>query len=95
VELAFPPEHLDRLSRALDIAWDMFLRSGLLTTRNIDTARTTLAFGILECAARGEQNPRRLAIGAVARYETTEKMRRRSVPVFRPERRGLTSKKFR
>ena len=76
VELAFPPEHLDGLSCALDIAWDMFLRAGMLTTRNIDTARTTLAFGILECAARGEQNPRRLAISAVARYDAVAQVRR-------------------
>jgi hypothetical protein len=86
LELAFPPEHLDRLSWALDIAWDMFLRSGLLTTRNIDTARTTLAFGILECAARGEQNPRRLAISAVARYDAVAKMRQRPPAAFSPER---------
>ena len=77
-ELAFPPEQFDRLSRALDIAWDMFLRAGMLTTRNIDTARTTLAFGILECAARGEQHPRRLAISAVARYDAVAQVRRRS-----------------
>jgi hypothetical protein len=86
VELAFPPEQLDRLSRALDIAWDMFLRSGMLTTRNIDTARTTLAFAIMECATRGEHNPRRLAISAVARYEAVAQVRQRSPAAFHPER---------
>jgi hypothetical protein len=86
VELAFPPEQLDRLSRALDIAWDMFLRSGLLTTRNIDTARTTLAFAILESAAKGEHNPRRLAISAVARYDAVAQVRQRSAAAFHPQR---------
>ena len=85
MELAFPPEQLDRLSRALDIAWDMFLRSGLLTTRNIDTARTTLAFAIMEGAARGEHNSRRLAISAVARYEAVAQERQRCSTAFRPE----------
>jgi hypothetical protein len=86
VELAFPPEQLDRLSRALDIAWDMFLRSGMLTRRNIDTARTTLAFAILECAAKGEENPRRLAMSAVARYEAVARVREQSSVSFRPQR---------
>ncbi len=86
MELAFVPEQLDPLSRGLDLAWDMFLRSGLLTTSNIDTARTTLAFAILECAAKGEQNPRRLAISAVARYEAVAKLRRRASAAFRPAR---------
>jgi hypothetical protein len=42
--------------------------------------------GILECAASGEQNPRRLTLSAVARYEAVAQVRRRSAAAFYPRR---------
>jgi hypothetical protein len=72
LDLGCAPEQSETLTAALDAAWEMFLKSGSLNSKNLDTARTILAFGILDCAARGETNARRMAMSAVARYAATE-----------------------
>jgi hypothetical protein len=57
---------------ALDQAWEIFLKSGRLNTHNLDIAKGALAFALLDAVEKGERNPRRLAISAVARVARYE-----------------------
>jgi hypothetical protein len=57
---------------ALDQAWAIYLRTGRLTSRNVDVAKAALAYALLEAAQTGERNPRRLAIAAVGRMSKYE-----------------------
>jgi hypothetical protein len=72
LDLAFSGSECRILADALDKAWEIFLKTGRLTATNIDTARGALAYAIMEAAAVGERNPRRLAIAAVARMAKHE-----------------------
>ena len=71
---AYNSQDCELLANALEQAWELFLKSRGLTFENVDTARASLAYAILDAASKGERNPRRLAFGAVAR-----------VPEFEPE----------
>jgi hypothetical protein len=69
---AFDSDECEIFAKALDQAWAIFLRTGRLTSRNVDVAKAALAYALLDAAANGERNPRRLAVAAVgrmARYE--------------------------
>jgi hypothetical protein len=69
---AFDADDCNTLSLALDKAWDIYLRTGRLTTYNIDVAKAALSYALLDAAAEGERNISRLAVAAVgrmARYE--------------------------
>lgn len=72
ISAAFDSQECNELSRALDLAWTIFLRTGRLTAANLDTARGALALAILDRAARGESNVHRLAISAVHRFDEFE-----------------------
>ena len=63
---AFTSAECDVLEQALDIAWEIFLRSRKLDAHNLDTAKAALTRAILEQYESGEHNVRRLAIAAVA-----------------------------
>lgn len=64
---AYNSEDCVLLSKALEQAWELFLKTRGLTFDNVDTARASLTYAILDAASKGERNPRRLAFGAVAR----------------------------
>src|SRR3954471_12463943 len=66
-------------AKAMDLAWQIFLKTGRLTNSNIDVAKAALAYAMLESAEKGERHPRRLAIAAVgrmARYESKLRLAR-------------------
>ena len=71
---AFNSEDCVLLGKALEQAWELFLKTRGLTSDNVDTARASLTYAILDAASKGERDPHRLAFGAVAR-----------VPEFEPE----------
>jgi hypothetical protein len=72
VDYAFDDEECGLLADGLEKAWEIFLKTGGLTAKNVDIARAALAYAVLECAAAGERNPRRLAIAAVAKMPRHE-----------------------
>lgn len=75
---AFNSDDCRVFAKALDYAWEIFLKSGRLTSGNHDIARAALTLAIFESAGN-ERNPRRLAIAAVARmgkYEHSLKAQR-------------------
>jgi len=69
---AYTTNDCEIFAQALDHAWEMFLKTGRLTGDNLDTAMGALAYCILQAAAGGERNPRRLAISAVAHVDAIE-----------------------
>jgi hypothetical protein len=77
------------LSQALTYAWDIFLKARRLSPQNLDTAKAALSYALLDAAANGERNPRRLAIRAVAeadRHETRIRRERSWAPPTTLER---------
>ena len=69
---AYNSEDCELLAKALEQAWELFLKTQELTFENVDTARASLTYAILDAASKGERNPRRLAFGAVARVPEFE-----------------------
>ena len=57
--------------KALDYAWEIFLRSGRLTSANHDVAKAALTYAILK-SATDERHARRLAVAAVSRMAKYE-----------------------
>jgi len=68
----YDSEDCNVFSKALEHAWEMFLRAGRLTSRNLETTQAALSFAIFHAAANGEKNPRGLAKAAYARIDTYE-----------------------
>jgi hypothetical protein len=69
---AYDADDCNTLSLALEKAWEIYLRTGRLTSQNIDVAKGALSYALLDAAEAGERNIARLAIAAVgrmARYE--------------------------
>jgi hypothetical protein len=64
---AFSSDECNLLAQALEVAWDICRQSGDFGNANIDAAKAALTRSILVGYEVGERNPRRLAIGAVAR----------------------------
>jgi hypothetical protein len=60
------------LAKALELSWEIFLKAQRLTSQNHDIAKGALSFALLDAAASGERNPRRLAVMAVARMAKYE-----------------------
>jgi hypothetical protein len=86
MNVAYGSEDCRVLSQALAHAWDIFLKAGRLTPQNLDTAKAALSYAILEAAANGERDPRRLAIIAVAqatRHDTRIRNQRLWAPLPR------------
>ena len=79
---AFTSEDCNRFEQALELARDMLMRSqpdGSEQDQDADCAQAALTLGILDRAARGERNVRRLALSAAAqvdRFEARIKARR-------------------
>jgi hypothetical protein len=61
------PKALRVVGEAFDRAWDVFLKRGELTPKNLHSSRSRLAQLILEEAKKGDLNPHLLARSAVAR----------------------------
>jgi hypothetical protein len=66
MSLAYRSEDCRAFAKALELAWEIFLRTGRLTSQNIDVAKAALSYSIFEAAENGQRNPRILAIAAVA-----------------------------
>jgi hypothetical protein len=79
------------LERALDHAWEMFLKAGGLTADNLDTAKGALTYAIFHEAHDGERNARRLAIAAVARMSKFEPVVRRQRTWRQPDIKRVSS----
>jgi hypothetical protein len=58
---AVSSEDCELLSKALDHAWAIFLKSLRLDRHNHDIAKPALVYGILDALKDGVRNPRRLA----------------------------------
>jgi len=69
MDVAYTSEDCRLFSMALDYAWDIFLKSRGLTSKNVDTAKAALTYAIFHSAREGERNPRKPAIAAVARID--------------------------
>jgi hypothetical protein len=65
----FNPKTLRMLSEAFDRAWDIFLRRGQLTPKNLHTSRSRLAQLIIEEAKKGELNSHVLARSAIGKLQ--------------------------
>jgi hypothetical protein len=72
MNVSYTSEDCDVFAQALEHAWEMFLKTGRLTKDNLDTAQAALSYAILQAAAGGERNARRLAIVAVANVDAIE-----------------------
>jgi hypothetical protein len=59
-------------AEAFEHGWEIFLKTRRLTVQNIGVAKGALSFAILDAAATGERNARRLAMAAVARMAKYE-----------------------
>ena len=62
MNLAYTSEDCNIFAEALEHAWEMYLKTGRLTKDNLDTAKAALSYAILQAAAGGERNARRLRI---------------------------------
>jgi hypothetical protein len=69
---AYDSEDCNLFAEALEQAWRIFLKTGRLTSANIDLVKPALTLAIFETAQTGERNVRRLAVGAVARMAKFE-----------------------
>jgi hypothetical protein len=85
---AYGSEDCQVLSQALSRAWDIFVKTGRLTSRNLDTAKAALSYAILEAAAKGERDPRRLAMFALAHAKRHEARIRKERSWATPRRRS-------
>jgi hypothetical protein len=77
MNLAYTSEDCNIFAEALEHAWEMYLKTGRLTKDNLDVAEAALSYAILQAAARGERNARRLAIIGVAHVDIIEPRIRR------------------
>ena len=68
----YDSEDCELFAKALDQAWEIFLKTGRLTSANVDLVKPALTLAILEMAQSGERNVRRLAAGAVVRMAKFE-----------------------
>ena len=69
---AVSSEDCELPSKALDHAWEIFLKSQRLDRHNHDIAKPALVYGILDAAKDGLRHPRRLAVRAVASFDKFE-----------------------
>jgi hypothetical protein len=83
MDRAYDSDDCTILAKALEHAWEIFLKTKRLTAQNHDIAKGALSLAILEAAGIGERNPRRLAIAAVARMSKYEARVRAERSLFR------------
>jgi hypothetical protein len=72
MDVSYTSEDCDVFAKALKHAWEIYLKTGRLTKDSLDTAQAALSYAILQAAASGERNARRLAIVAVANVDAIE-----------------------
>ena len=72
INLVYTSEDCNIFAKALDFAWEIYLKTGRLTKDNLDTAKGALSYGILQAAKTGERNARRLAMVAIAHADAIE-----------------------
>jgi hypothetical protein len=71
---AFSTDQLSLVEKALDYAWELYLKSRRLTTENLDLAKGAVAYAVLDAArSEGDRNPRQLAKAAVTRVVEHER----------------------
>src|SRR5882757_6438406 len=70
---AYDTEDCAVLAKALDHAWELYLKSQRLTAGNLDLAKGAVAYAVLEVARMGERNARQIAKEAIARVSEHER----------------------
>jgi hypothetical protein len=60
------------LTKAMDHAWELYLKSRRLTAQNLHLAQGAIAYALIEVAQRGERNARMLAKTALERVTEHE-----------------------
>jgi hypothetical protein len=69
---AYDAEECTLLAKALDHAWELYLKSKRLTAYNLDLAQGAIAYAVMEVARMGGGNPRQIAKAAIARVSEHE-----------------------
>jgi hypothetical protein len=62
---AYDTEECSLLAKALDHAWELYLKSKRLTAHNLDLAKGAIAYAVMEVARMGGDNPRQIAKAAM------------------------------
>lgn len=70
---AYDTEECSLLAKALDHAWELYLKSKRLTAYNLDLAKGAIAYAVMDAARRGGDNPRQIAKAAMARVGEHER----------------------
>jgi hypothetical protein len=68
--MVFDESDCDRMERALLRAYQLFMKSGRLSTENLSITKATLSRAIMHAMERGERNETRLAMYAVNTFTT-------------------------
>jgi hypothetical protein len=68
--MVFDEADCDRMQRALEKAYRLFLTSGRLCAENLSIANATLSRAIMHAMARGEREESRLAMYAVNTFNS-------------------------
>jgi len=69
---AFTSDECNVLAEALDMAWDICLRSGRLRTLDVDLIKSVLTRSIMIEYEGGERDVRRLALAAAAHLQVAQ-----------------------
>jgi hypothetical protein len=69
---AFSSDDCELFAKALEHAWEIFLKAGRLTPQNHDIAKAVLAQAILDAGKIGNQNARQLGMKAAASFDKYE-----------------------
>lgn len=70
---AYDTDECTLLAKALDHAWELYLKSKRLTSHNLDLAKGAIAYAVLEVARMGGGNPRQIAKAAMTRVSKHER----------------------
>jgi len=75
---AYDTEECTLLAKALDHAWELYLKSKRLTAYNLDLAKGAIAYAVMDVARmdvarKGGGNPRQIAKAAMPRVSAHER----------------------
>ena len=70
---AYDTEECTLLAKALDHAWELYLKSKRLTAYNLDLAKGAIAYAVMDVARKGGGNPRQIAKAAMPRVSMHER----------------------
>ena len=70
---AYDTEECTLLAKALDHAWELYLKSKRLTAYNLDLAKGAIAYAVMDVARKGGGNPRQIAKAAMPRVSVHER----------------------